>query len=196
MPNFGNPRAMLHRVVHARSAPLALFGLSVLEALVLPVPLEAVMAPYMQLRRDMIWRIAAVGLAGFLAASLAGYAIGAMLFEEIGQPVITAMRWQQEYARGDALLQEHGFWALVLIAATPIPTQIALLGAGAMGYPVLPFLAAMALARGARYFGLALLVRLAGDRVVAFFARRGTPAREAVEQPPPPQPAGRPPPPR
>jgi len=41
---------------------------------------------------------------------------------------------------------------------------VALLGAGAAGYPIVWFLLAALIARGSRYVGLALLVRLFGER--------------------------------
>ena len=50
------------------------------------------MAPYMQLRRDRVWLIAAVGLAGFLTSALVGYLIGALLFAAIAGR--TAGKWR------------------------------------------------------------------------------------------------------
>ena len=74
-----SPAAALDRIVHARASLVALFGFAYLEAAFLPVPIEAVTAPYMQMRRDILWLIAAVALGGYVAAALTGYGIGALL---------------------------------------------------------------------------------------------------------------------
>jgi membrane protein YqaA with SNARE-associated domain len=186
---FGSPAAWLRAIVHARCGPAVLFWTSFLEAVILPLPLEAVLAPYMQMRRDILWRLATVGVAGFLTAALAGYAIGALLYDGVGAPIVAAMGWRDEFAEAQRLLVEHGFWAIILVTVTPIPTQIAMIGAGALGYPLLSFVLAMALARGVRYYGLAVLVLLYGDRFVAWVARRTRdPAASRAQAPTPPAP--------
>ena len=49
-----------------------------------------------------------------------------------------------------------------------------MLAAGVAGYSLLLFILAAGLARGIRYFGLALLVRLFGDRVLAWWQDHNT----------------------
>jgi membrane protein YqaA with SNARE-associated domain len=102
-----------------------------------------------------------------------------LLFDDVGAPIIARMGWEAEFARAEVMLGKYGFWALALIAVTPIPTQIAMLVAGSLGYPVFFFALAMGVARGARYYGLALLVSLYGDRVVAWIGRRRGAVAEA-----------------
>lgn len=161
----------LHRLAHSRRAQPLLVWLSFLEAIVLPIPLEAVLVPYMLLRRDLIWRIAALALGGFLAAAMLGYLIGDLAFTTVGLPLIEAAGWQAAFADAKALFERHGFWALVLIGLLPIPSQVAMLAGGAFGFPAALFLLAMGLSRGVRYFGLALLVLWLGPRVEAALQR-------------------------
>jgi membrane protein YqaA with SNARE-associated domain len=164
-------RRQLHRLAHSPRAQPLLVWLSFLEAIVLPIPLEAVLVPYMLLRRDLIWRIAGLALGGFLAASLVGYLIGDLAFATLGLPLIEAAGWQAAFADAKALFDRHGFWALVLIGLLPIPTQVAMLAGGAFGFPAALFVLAMGLSRGIRYFGLALLVLWLGPRAEAILAR-------------------------
>jgi membrane protein YqaA with SNARE-associated domain len=169
-----NPAAVLDRIVHARGSLPALFGFAYLEAALLPVPIEAVIAPYMQMRRDILWVIAGVALAGYVAAALTGYGIGALAFEGVGVSLISAFGLQSRIAGAEAFVTAWGFWAMILMALTPLPTQIVMIVAGALGLPLPSFLSAILLARGARTFGVALLVFLYGDRVVHWFATRRT----------------------
>ena len=98
-----SPAAALDRIVHARASLVALFGFAYLEAAFLPMPIEAVTAPYMQMRRDILWLIAAVALGGYVAAALTGYGIGALFYDELGGPMVASFGWQARSGRGRGL---------------------------------------------------------------------------------------------
>lgn len=181
MRGLSDPGRWLTRIVRSRSGMWILFVFALLEAAFLPLPVEAVMVPYMQMRRDRIWVIAGVTLAAFLLVSLAGYSIGYFLFDEVGLPVLALMGAEEAFEEAKVYLLDHGFWALVVVVVTPVPAPLAMIGGGAVGYPVLPFLAAMILARGMRYLVIAFLVLRFGDRVVRFVTRR---RRARAVQPP------------
>lgn len=186
-----DPREFLHRVVHRRYALPALFGYSFLEGAILPIPIEAVIVPFMQLRRDILWLIPAIALAGFFASSILGFAIGALFYEQLGAPLIAWMGWQDQFQSVEQFLQQWGFWAVVALGFTPLPTQILMIGAGAFGVPTLSFAVAVLLARGTRNFGVAALVYFFGDKVVHWFHQRHAGAapepvsdRAEADQPP------------
>jgi len=165
----------LRRVVHARYAQLALFGFAFLEATALPIPVEAVMVPFMQMRRDIIWRIALIALAGFMCSALLGYAAGSLLYETVGARFLAWMGWEAQFEAVRARLAVDGFWAMLVVGLTPLPTQVVMMGAGSAQMPLEQFAAAIVVARSLRYFGVGLLVWLYGDRVVDWFARRTAP---------------------
>jgi membrane protein YqaA with SNARE-associated domain len=155
----------LHRLAHSRHAQPLLVWLSFLEAIVIPVPLEAVLVPYMLLRRELVWRIAGLAVGGFLAAAVLGYLVGALAFNTVGLPLIETLGWQVAFTDAKAAFDRHGFWALLLIGLLPIPSQVAMLAGGAFGFSIGLFVVAMGISRGIRYFGLALLVVWLGPRV-------------------------------
>lgn len=165
----------LQRVVRARYAQAALFWFAFLEATALPIPVEAVMVPYMQMRRDIMLRIALIALAGFMCSALLGYLVGAALFEVAGAPFLDWMGWNAQFETVQARLERDGFLAMLVIGLTPLPTQLIMIGAGSAGVPIEQFVAAILVARALRYFGVALLVYFYGDRVVDWFERRRTP---------------------
>lgn len=141
-----------------------LFGLSFLETIILPIPIEFVLIPFMLTNRHRLWKTAAYVTAGCLAASLFGYGMGYFLFETGGQWMIKTMGWQQGYEKFQILFDQHGFFAILMVGVVPIPFQTAMLTAGAAGYPVWKFVLAATLARGIRYFGLAWLVFVFGKQ--------------------------------
>ena len=171
MPSSDKVGRHLRRLADARQAQPLLVWLSFLEAIVIPIPLEAVLVPYMLARRDILWRIAGLALAGFLVAAVLGYLIGALAFNTLGIWLIEAMGWQEAFGDVRQLFDRHGFWALLLIGLLPIPSQVAMLAGGAFGFSLPLFMAAMALSRGVRYFGLALLVVLFGRRIAYHLQR-------------------------
>ena len=160
------------RLTRSRRGMAGLFTASVAETTVVPVPMEAVIVPMMLADRRRIWRIAAVTLAGCLAGALVGYAVGYLVFESVGLWLLDRFGWAADFTEFQAVFATHGFWAIVLVGVTPIPFQIAMLAAGFSHYPLVLFLLACALARGVRYFGLALLVTLFGDRLRRWLGRR------------------------
>lgn len=143
-----------------------LFSLSFLETIILPIPIELVLIPFMLTNRHRLWQTAAYVTAGCLAASLFGYGIGYFLLETAGEWMINTMGWQQGYEKFQNLFDQHGFFAILMVGMVPIPFQTAMLAAGAAGYPVWKFVLAATLARGIRYFGLAWLVFVLGKRTV------------------------------
>lgn len=139
------------------------------ETLIVPIPIELVLIPYMLARRDRIWRIAAATTAGCVLGALVGYGVGSVLFDSLGRWLIETFGWAGAYQMFQAQFAAHGFWAIVTIGLTPIPFQIGMLAAGVAGYPVLMFVLAAAVARGLRYFGLGLLVRLFGEQAMTLW---------------------------
>ena len=163
-------------------SPLAmpgLFALSFLETTVLPVAIELVLVPWMLLDRPRLWRIATVALLGCLTAALAGYAVGALLFDTLGQWLLASYGHADAYERFVAYFQRYGFWAVLAIGVLPIPFQAAMLAAGATGYPLPLFVLATVMARGVRYYGLALLAAWFGPLALSVWHRYGNRALAA-----------------
>ncbi len=141
-----------------------LFGLSFLETIILPIPIEFVLIPFMLTNRERLWKTATYVTGGCLAASLLGYGTGYFLFETAGEWIINHMGWQQGFEQFKTLFHQHGFFAIMMVGIVPIPFQTAMLAAGAAGYPLWKFVIAATLARGIRYFGLAWLVYAFGEK--------------------------------
>lgn len=140
-------------------------SLAFAEALFLPVPIEAALAPAMIAHPERRWWLALWALLGSVAGVAVLYAIGLALIDTIGDRVIALNGWRDEYAELSTRFEEDGAAAVAVIAVTPIPFTLAALAAGAARMNVLLFLAVAGATRGARYGLLAVLVGLFGDRV-------------------------------
>lgn len=167
-------RHWLNRLANSRRALPTLALASFAEALIVPIPLELVLIPFMVTNRHRVWLTALVVTLGCLAAAVAGYLVGMLFFETAGRWAIGLMGWEAGMDRFRALFADHGFLAIVAIGIIPIPFQVAMLTAGAVGYPLPLFVLAAAIARGVRYFGLAALVWWLGEAAEAAFMRHKT----------------------
>lgn len=169
MSGTDKARIWLDRLAASRH-DLTLIGvLSFMEALIIPIPLELVLIPYMIKEHGRVWQIASAALLGCLVGALVGYGIGLTLFESLGRWLLEVLHYTDQFETFRQRFQEDGFWAIVMVGVVPIPFQVAMLVAGASAYPVLLFLVASAIARGIRYYGLAVLVALVGDRAKALW---------------------------
>lgn len=168
-------RAWLNRLDQSRHAMVLLFFASMMETLLIPIPIEVILIPWMLWHPHRKWRIATVALAGNLTAATLGYYLGVFAMDQWGETLVGLFGGQEAYQAFDKQFQEDGFMAILAIGIIPIPFQIAMLVAGASGYPIALFLAAAFIARGARYFGLALLIKVAGKAAVNLWDRHAKP---------------------
>ena len=137
---------------------------SFLESTIVPVPLEAIMVPLMQARRDKLWLIALMATLGCVVGAIFGYALGYYLFDLLGQWVIDTFFSQQQFDSVKQQMQNQGFWFVMTLGIAPIPFQVAMLAAGATKFSLGLFLLATGIARAIRYFGLAAVVYFAGNK--------------------------------
>ena len=137
---------------------------SFLESTIVPIPLEAVLVPLMQARREKLWLIALMATLGCIIGALFGYALGYFLFDAVGDWIISTFSNPEQFEIIKQKMQKQGFWFVLTLGIVPIPFQIAMLAAGATKYSLSLFLIAATIARAIRYFGLAILVYYAGDK--------------------------------
>jgi len=136
---------------------------SFLESTIVPIPLEAVLVPLMQARREKLWLIALMATLGCIVGALFGYALGYYLFDVVGEWIIETFSNPTQFENVRQSMENQGFWFVITLGIIPIPFQIAMLAAGATKYSLTLFLIASAIARSIRYFGLAVVVYYAGN---------------------------------
>lgn len=149
---------------------------SFLESTIVPIPLEAVLVPLMQARRDKLWLIALMATIGCVIGALFGYALGYYLFDAVGDWVINSFSSPAQFEQVTEQMQQQGFWFVITLGIVPIPFQIAMLAAGATKYSLLMFLIATTIARSIRYFSLALVVYFAGNQAERIIKKHKTKA--------------------
>ncbi|MEE2879451.1 MAG: VTT domain-containing protein [Pseudomonadota bacterium] len=145
------------------SLPLAVL-IGFVENTIVVVPMEPLFVPLMALRRKTAWMVAAALLLGNVLGGLLMYWLGAALAEEAIQPLVSMLDAEDTYQQTMEKLKTDGFATLFMIGITPFPFQVGVAAAGAAGYNLVLFTLAVALSRSIRYFLLAGLVMLVGDK--------------------------------
>ncbi len=149
---------------------------SFLESTIVPIPLEAVLIPLMQARRERLWAIAFMATLGCVFGAIFGYALGYYLFDLVGDWIIQTLSSPEQFENVTNKMESQGFWFVMTLGIAPIPFQIAMLAAGATKYSLLLFILATVIARSLRYFGLAAVVYFAGDKAESLIRRYKTKA--------------------
>lgn len=133
---------------------VALFLISFAESSFFPIPPDVLLiamgvgAP----RRTLLF--ASVCLAGSLLGGLFGYAVGFGLwgmFSDVFFQYIPGFT-PVLFDRAVTLFNDGAFWTIVTVGFTPIPYKIVTIASGVSQVPLMTFLLASLLGRGARFF--------------------------------------------
>lgn len=152
------------QMIHSQHMLSGIGIASFLESTIIPIPIETLLVPLMQSRREKLWLIAGVTTIGCIIGALVGYAVGYFIFEQMQGLILEYMASQSQLDEFQASMESEGFWFIFSTGVTPVPLQIAMLAAGLSHYPLLLYVVAVSTSRIVRYFGLAVLVYYFGDK--------------------------------
>lgn len=145
------------------SLPLATL-IGFIENTIIVVPMEPIFVPLMALKRKKAFLVAAALLLGNVLGGLVMYWLGAVFAEEAIRPIVSMLDAERSYHEVMSKLESDGFMTLFMIGVTPFPFQVGTAAAGAAGYSIIMFIVAVTISRSIRYFALAGLVVLVGQR--------------------------------
>lgn len=154
-------------------ASLALGAISFAESSFFPIPPDVLLIPMVIANRQKAWRLALVCTIASVLGALAGYVIGAALFDLIAQPILSLYGYAEKFGEFAALYNDWGVWIVLLAGGlTPIPFKVITIASGATGLDLGTFLAFSLLARGTRFFTVAGLLYWFGGPIRDFIERR------------------------
>ncbi len=162
--------AMLKRIydwcIDAAHKPYALWimgAVSFAESSFFPIPPDVMLIPMSLARPQRAWLYATICTITSVLGGVVGYAIGALLFDSVGQWLIHV------YGLGgkvDAFRASYAEWGAVIIllkGLTPIPYKLVTITSGFAGYNIVLFILCSIVARGGRFFVAAILLNRYGD---------------------------------
>ena len=155
--------------------PHALWALAVvafIESSFFPIPPDILMIPMIIARPSRAFVIAGVALVASVLGGLFGYAIGALAFESLGQPILASLGKADAMAEFSTRFNDMGFWAVLVAGVTPFPYKVITIMSGWTGMPMGTFIMTSILARGLRFFVVAGLLWKFGAPIRDFIEKR------------------------
>jgi len=151
-------------------APQALGVISFAESSFFPVPPDVMLVPMVMAKPERAWAYAALCTLMSVLGGLAGYAIGALLYDTLGVWLINLYGYGNKMDAFRALYQQYGHWIILIKGFTPIPFKLVTIASGLAGYDLFWFVVLSLITRGARFF-----------LVAGVMNRFGVPLRRFIE---------------
>ena len=175
------PRSLLHRMyawcmaqADKRHSFWTIGAVSFAESSVFPIPPDVMLIPMSLARPDRAYVLAAWCTLTSVLGGLVGYAIGALLYDSVGQWLMHIYNLTDKV---ETFRQSYAEWGSVIILVkglTPIPYKLVTITSGFAGYDIWLFILCSIVARGGRFFVLAVLLNRYGDTIRAELEKRLT----------------------
>ena len=162
-PMFDSLYPRLKALAEGPRAEAALAAVAFAESSFFPIPPDVLLAPMALAKPGRAWRYALIATVASVVGGMLGYAIGAMLYDTVGQWLINLYGYG---AKMEALKQTYAQWGWLVIlikGLTPIPYKLVTIVSGLLGYNFPLFVALSVLTRGTRFFMVAGALRWFGE---------------------------------
>ncbi|MEL7229755.1 MAG: YqaA family protein [Pseudomonadota bacterium] len=163
----------MFRLAQGRHAQKALAGVSFMESSFFPIPPDVMLIPMVLAKREQWVRIAAVCTIASVLGAVLGYAIGALAYELIGEPILRFYGKQQAFADlAETYNGPTGLLAVFAGAVTFLPYKLFTIFSGTTGLNFALFIGISIIGRVFRFFLVAFLLYKFGDPVRLFIEKR------------------------
>ena len=152
-----------------KNSKLILFFVSVIESFIFPLPPDLLIIPMTIAKMNNWFKIALIATSGSVLGACVGYLIGYVFFNEIGIPIFELYGVDNVTFLKDKVAQGGGIiaWStfLAIAAFTPIPFKLLTITSGFVHFNFFYFIIISFLARGSRFFLIALLIGKFGPKI-------------------------------
>jgi membrane protein YqaA with SNARE-associated domain len=150
----------------------ALAGLTFAEASFFPIPTDIMLIPMVMADRQRAWALAAWCTLWSVLGGAAGYAIGAFLFDSLGQWLIRIYHLGDDMTQFQQWYATYGAWVIIGKGFSPLPYKLVTIASGFAHYSFAMFMILSVITRGGRYFLVAGLLYWKGDVARRFIEKR------------------------
>lgn len=145
-----------------RRAPSILAGISFLESVIFPIPVDVMLAPMAISQPSKAYYFALITSIFSVLGGIAGYLLGLFAFEPLVLPALEYFGHVSTFEAAQQWFNDWGFWVIFLAGFSPIPYKVFTVTAGVMAIAFLPFVIASIIGRSMRFFLVAWLMRWGG----------------------------------
>jgi membrane protein YqaA with SNARE-associated domain len=153
-------------------APKALAAVSFIESSVFPIPPDVMLVPMCLAKPQRAFYYAGLCTIASVLGGLLGYAIGALLYDTVGQFLINLYGYGDKMDAFRAAYAEWGAWIILIKGATPIPYKLITIASGFAGYNLAWFVGLSVITRGIRFYLIAGILYFWGEPARRFIEKR------------------------
>ena len=136
----------------SRQAPYALAAVAFAESSFFPLPPDIMLIPMALAEPRRAWRYAAIATLASVAGGLLGYAIGALLYDTLGQWLLHLYGYGGKFEQFRCWYRDYGAAVILIKGLLPIPYKLVTIASGVAGYNLFWFVVLSFITRGARFF--------------------------------------------
>lgn len=159
-------------VAASKNALPVLAIISFYDACLFPTPPEVMLLPTAAMQPQKAYKAALVATIASVIGGIAGYFIGLLLMETIGQAVLGFIGLGEKLPAIKAFYAKWGTLAILIKGLTPFPYLVISIFSGSVKFPFLTFVVASLITRGTRFFGVAFLAKKYGPAIEPFIEKQ------------------------
>ena len=161
-------------IINLSTTPYALWALAVIafsESSFFPIPPDILLIPMIIAKPKNAYFIAFIAMIASVVGGGLGYYIGLKFYETVGLVIINFYHAQQLFSDFQTQFNKHGALAILFAGVTPFPYKVITISSGIAGISFFQFLIFSFIARGTRFFIIAILLRFYGEPIRNFIEK-------------------------
>lgn len=162
--------------VRSRHATTALGTISFVESSVFPIPADVLFIPMCVARPDRAMRLALIATVTSVLGGIFGWLIGHYAFLHVARPILEFYHKLDAFEALSTQVADSTWLILLLLVTSGLshlpPMKVVTILSGVVGFSLPLFILSAIVARGARFYALAWLLRRYGEPILAFIERR------------------------
>jgi len=149
-------------------------AVSFAESSFFPLPPDPLYIAMLLNNKKRVWEYATICTVTSVVGGWFGYYIGYAFYETIGQWLIEVYHMENSFNSIQATFDKWGFWFISFKGLTPIPYKFVTLASGLVHFDFMLFTIASVIARGMRFFMIAVLFWYYGPEMKAYIDKNLT----------------------
>ena len=146
-------------------APWFLAIISFSESSFFPIPPDIILVPMIIAKRVKAWAYAFVCTVSSVIGGVAGYCIGYFFFTNIGTLIVEYYDLSDQFNSFEVYYNQYGMWIVLGAGFTPFPFKFITIASGFFNLNIFLFIGVAIIARGLRFYLLALLLKIFGEMI-------------------------------
>ena len=148
-----------------------LFAISFIESSFFPIPPDIMIIPMVLAAPQKAYRIAGMATLASVLGGYFGYGIGVFGYEVIAKPLLEFYGYMAQFEKFENYYHEYGAWIVFGAGITPFPYKIITIASGVVHLNLAVFTVASVLARGFRFYIIAVLLKKFGAPMKVFIEK-------------------------